>query len=60
MQKMKRSTELGKGMIAVVAATMIGASTAILLDSVITQTGIALMVLGQGHVSKVLLKTSAQ
>ena len=57
MQKMKRSTELGKGIIAVVTATIIGASTAILLDSVITQTGTAFMVLRQGHVSKALLET---
>ena len=57
MQKMKQSTELGKGMIAIVVATIIGASTAILLDSVITQTGIALMVLRQDHVSKVLLES---
>ncbi len=56
MQKMKQSTELGKGMIAVVVASIIGASTAILLDSVITQTGTALMVLRQDHVSKVLLE----
>ena len=56
MQKMKQSTELGKGMISVVVATIIGASTAILLDSVITQTGTALMVLRQDHVSKVLLE----
>jgi len=57
---MKRSTELSKGMLAVFAATIIGASTAILLDSVITQAGTALTVLGQGHVSKVLLDSSAQ
>ena len=55
MQKMKQSTELCKGMIAVFVATVIGASTAILLDSLITQTGTALMVLRQDHVSKVLL-----
>ncbi len=57
MQKMKQSTELGKGMISVVVATIIGASTAILLDSVITQTGTALMVLRQDHFSKVLLES---
>ena len=57
MQKMKQSTELGKGMIAIVVATIIGASTAILLDSVITQTGTALMVLRQDHFSKVLLES---
>ena len=57
MQKMKQSTELGKGMIAIVVATIIGASTAILLDSVITQTGTALMVLRQDHVNKVLLES---
>ena len=57
MQKMKQSTELGKGMIAIVVATIIGASTAILLDSVITQTGTALMVLRQDYVSKVLLES---
>ena len=57
MQKMKQSTELGKGMIAIFVATIIGASTAILLDSVITQTGTALMVLRLNHVSKVLLKS---
>ncbi len=53
---MKQSTELGKGMIVVAVATIIGASTAILLDSVITQTGTALTVLRQNHVSKVLLE----
>ncbi|KZR75173.1 hypothetical protein PMIT1320_01806 [Prochlorococcus marinus str. MIT 1320] len=57
MQKMKQSTEFGKGMIAIVVATIIGASTAILLDSVITQTGTALMVLRQDHVNKVLLES---
>ena len=57
MQKMKQSTELGKAMLAVFVATIIGASTAILLDSLITQTGTALMVLRQDHVSKVLLKS---
>ena len=57
MQKMKQSTELDKGMIAVFVAKIIGASTAILLDSVITQTGTALMVLRQDHVSKVLLES---
>ena len=57
MQKMKQSTELGKGMIAIVVAIIIGASTAILLDSVITQTGTALMVLRQDHFSKVLLES---
>ena len=57
MQKMKQSTELGKGMIAIFVATIIGASSAILLDSVITQTGTALMVLRQDHVSKALLKS---
>ena len=57
MQKMKQSTELGEGMIAVFVATIIGASTAIFLDSLITQTGAALMVLRQDHVSKVLLES---
>ncbi|KZR67294.1 hypothetical protein PMIT1303_00575 [Prochlorococcus sp. MIT 1303] len=57
MQKMKQSTELGEGMIAVFVASIIGASTAILFDSLITQTGTALMVLRQDHVSKVLLES---
>ena len=57
MQKMKQSTEIGKGMIAIFVATIIGASTAIFLDSLITQTGTALMVLRQDHVSKVLLES---
>lgn len=57
MQKMKQSTELGKGMIAIVVATIIGASTAILLDSVMTKTGTTLMVLRQDHVSKIVLES---
>ena len=57
MQKMKQSTELGKGMITIFVATIIGALTAILLDSVITQTGTALMVLRQDHVSKFLIES---
>ena len=57
MQKMKQSTELVEEMIAVFVATIIGASTAIFLDSLITQTGAALMVLRQDHVSKVLLES---
>ena len=57
MQKMKQSTELGKGMIAVFVATIIGSSTAILLDSVINQAGTALMVFRHNHVSKVLLES---
>ena len=57
MQKMKQSTQLGKGMIAIFVATIISASTAILVDSVITQTGTFLMVLRQDRVNKVLLES---